>query len=656
MKSFMVAALALLFFGSTFAQTVSPWKMHNGKGVMQLQGSDGSIQQRKPGDPSGYKYLTIPASGDAGWKAAKVDSKGNINFTPVSIVKDCYKQIDFTYFETYVDVPANMKIDKFVVTFGKADDGARAYVFNSKHPKGAYAEGKDILINGAPVTGDLRNFVVAGERNRIVIAQFDICPPGNNLTGANIVVNGKEIAVAKEDCGKFELVGQWTFDGAAPLKDKKGNFGELTLTGGAKVDNGALDVGKGAYAKGTGYKGKALTEKTLVAWAKLDGMTEQGGSILTIDKKSKDEFDGIVFGERERNKWMAGSNRFARTSNLKPGYAENKPGEVVMMAISYGTKDGKAHVKAYRNGKMIGEYTQGSLASFKDDVEVLFGTRHTMGAAPRSYLDAHIEEARIYSGVLCQADIKKLKMEESFALDPNKYYRLSCKWQGESKCLAAVSSGNRIVPQLVSKSNDDSQYWKCTPVGNGYYRWTCKAQEGKSLDVINDGKNNKLQLAKTGSYTGQYWKCTPASGGYLRMTCKWQGEGKSLDVVNDGKNNKLQLANTGSYTGQFWKCTEVDPASSSASDEPVLTVYEHYDYRGKTQTFGVGYHKGYFKIGNDVISSLKIKKGYRVILYENGPGTGRELILTADTPNLGTHKFNDVTSNLKVEKTGVRGR
>ena len=297
-------------------------------------------------------------------------------------------------------------------------------------------------------------------------------------------------------CGKFKLVGHWTFEGNNPLKDLKGNFGDLQLIGGAKIDKGALDVGNNAYAKGTGFNGVPFKKKTLVAWAKLDALTPQAGSVLTIDNTNKDEFDGIVFGEKEKSKWMAGSNFHKRTNNPRPGFQETKTGELVKMAITYGDTAGNAVIKIYRNGQLIGDYLKGALPEFGKTAEVIFGTRHTLGNAPRSFIDAHIEEARIYDGVLCQKDIQQLEMESS------------------------------------------------SPV----------------------------------------------------------------------------------------------------------TVFQHYDYRGKTQSFGKGYHAGYLAIGNDVISSVKVKKGWRVILYEHGPTTGRALTLTSDTPNLGKYKFNDIVSNLRVER------
>jgi hypothetical protein len=48
----------------------------------------------------------------------------------------------------------------------------------------------------------------------------------------------------------------------------------------------------------------SLNDKTLMAWATLADLTQQGGSVLTIDD-GRDNFDGIVFGELAAAKWMA---------------------------------------------------------------------------------------------------------------------------------------------------------------------------------------------------------------------------------------------------------------------------------------------------------------------------------------------------------------
>ena len=92
---------------------------------------------------------------------------------------------------------------------------------------------------------------------------------------------------------------------------------------------------------------------------------------------------------------------------------------------------------------------------------------------------------------------------------------------------------------------------------------------------------------------------------------------------------------------------EPEPAPTP-EPEAKVTVFEHGDYQGRSQDLIVGYNAGPLAVGNDVISSVRVPRGFRVTLYEHGPGTGRELVLTEDTASL--PDFNDVTSNILVER------
>ncbi len=67
-----------------------------------------------------------------------------------------------------------------------------------------------------------------------------------------------------------------------------------------------------------GVAQSAETDKTLVAWFAPADLTHRGGSALTI--QSGDEFDGIVFGEIQPGKWMAGSDRYKRTERAQDNY------------------------------------------------------------------------------------------------------------------------------------------------------------------------------------------------------------------------------------------------------------------------------------------------------------------------------------------------
>ena len=216
-----------------------------------------------------------------------------------------------------------------------------------------------------------------------------------------------------------ELVGQWTFNPNEELVDRTGNFPDIGLKGNAAVTvDGELDVnGSGttatgwAVTEGGSYSGPTITNKTLVSWITMQGLANvvQAGSAITIDRLSGDQFDGIIFGERQTDRWMNGSSFFRRTQDFSPGFQETTTGEKIQMAITYEHLGGQIRVTGYRNGEQIGQYTADTPSSWNTgDAEVFFGQRHgTTGGGPGG-LDALIDEARIYDEVLTQAEIQAL--------------------------------------------------------------------------------------------------------------------------------------------------------------------------------------------------------------------------------------------------------
>lgn len=81
-------------------------------------------------------------------------------------------------------------------------------------------------------------------------------------------------------------------------------------------------------------------------------------------------------------------------------------------------------------------------------------------------------------------------------------------------------------------------------------------------------------------------------------------------------------------------------------------AYEHPNYGGKKLELAVGkYDMNYLigKIGNDVISSLKVSAGYEVILYEDVGFRGAKKTFRSDVAWVGDD-FNDKTSSIEVRK------
>jgi len=214
-------------------------------------------------------------------------------------------------------------------------------------------------------------------------------------------------------------VAQWTFD---TLKDSKGNFADVVLMGGATIANGQLNVDMGKWAVASPKTGGPdITEKTLVSWAYIDDLTILAGSIITLDQINADQFDGIVFGERQPRKWMAGSSGFSRTADADPGFEETQTGVLVCMAISYQDDGGTSHQRLYHNGTFIGDYKLGTVPTWKTgDAEVFWGIRHGNAASGGpSGLKGRIEESRIYNSVLSEAQIKALALTGTSAVAPN---------------------------------------------------------------------------------------------------------------------------------------------------------------------------------------------------------------------------------------------
>jgi len=227
------------------------------------------------------------------------------------------------------------------------------------------------------------------------------------LTCFVLLILSISMQAAQAQIAAESLVGWWTFDAE---KDLIGNFEEFVLNG-AVLNNGQLDVDAGKWAYAGGYTGPDIHEKTLVSWAYLQDLNVTAGSIITIDKISVDEFNGIIFAERQPSRWMNGSSFYRRTQDPDPGFEETKTDQLVQMAISY-QDDGGCHVRIYHNGDLIGDFTLGDLPTWKaGDAEVFWGKRHgNKASGGPGDLDALIEESRIYNVVLSQAEIQAMQV------------------------------------------------------------------------------------------------------------------------------------------------------------------------------------------------------------------------------------------------------
>ena len=155
-----------------------------------------------------------------------------------------------------------------------------------------------------------------------------------------------------------------------------------------------------------GASKEAIKDKTLVAWVSCDNLDQKGGSVLTVEK-SGGVFDGIVFGELAKAKWMPGSNGFSRTIREQDDFPVETADSntLVQIAVVYKGKQ----ITMYRNGDKYAEYTAKDREKFGDDTRVLMGLRHIDAMPENRFFVGAIDDARVYNVALDEKVIASLK-------------------------------------------------------------------------------------------------------------------------------------------------------------------------------------------------------------------------------------------------------
>ncbi len=97
----------------------------------------------------------------------------------------------------------------------------------------------------------------------------------------------------------------------------------------------------------------------------------------------------------------------------------------------------------------------------------------------------------------------------------------------------------------------------------------------------------------------------------------------------------------------FWSTSS---QAQYKSNNQGVTIYEHINFMGRSQTLGVGrYRASELVFGDAELSAVKVPTGLRVIMYKDDYFKGFNLVLTSDAAYVGDD-FNDVASSIIVEK------
>lgn len=175
----------------------------------------------------------------------------------------------------------------------------------------------------------------------------------------------------------------------------------------------------------------------------------------------------------------------------------------------------------------------------------------------------------------------------------------------------------------------------------------------------------------TDDFAGSSYEVGPGSYDYMTLLRAGITMVRSVRVQ---KGMQVTMYENDNYTGRSLVITEDAPMKyllakgygqvaqnvslivapyAPANAGPAVTIYkDNFSGASKKLTEGFYDFTDLGAVDNDQLSSVKIPKGWSVILYEHKESKGRSLVLTADANAalLIKNKFNDVTSSILVEK------
>jgi len=189
-----------LFLSALFAQTRSPWEMNLGEGIVSfgyMSPDHGAVEE--------YNFATIPDPDDPDWVAAPDPDIIGYCQVPSTLCNniECRYGADFTYFRTFVDIPSNVVITEFTIATSDplnfdeclgVDDGMRVSVFNSTYPGGIVVPESYVYLGGTG-TANLKDLVVSGEENTVIVTHVDDCCQHSILSRVEVVLNGEIVPV-----------------------------------------------------------------------------------------------------------------------------------------------------------------------------------------------------------------------------------------------------------------------------------------------------------------------------------------------------------------------------------------------------------------------------------------------------------------------------
>lgn len=213
-----------------------------------------------------------------------------------------------------------------------------------------------------------------------------------------------------------------------------------------------------------------------------------------------------------------------------------------------------------------------------------------------------------------------------------------------------MAPGTKLQPQPWTAA--EHQTFRFIPV-DGQWCMIEVMSSGKVLQVTSASLANGASIGeadRTGATNQQFRLVEAAEGRTFLIEARHSG--KVLDIADyrQGAGGTLYQYERHGRDNQQWLLTEVKWNADIA--DLTATIYADENFQGASQPLGLGsFDLDKLRIGNDVVSSIKIPAGLRVTIYEHSHFNGARELYYSDVASLGA--MNDKASSILVEKVAT---
>lgn len=222
-------------------------------------------------------------------------------------------------------------------------------------------------------------------------------------------------------------------------------------------------------------------------------------------------------------------------------------------------------------------------------------------------------------------------------------------------CSATGLEWKPFLAHLAYDAAEDFGRWEFT---------TDLARSGDRLVISQNGYNRCASRGRSG--------CPAMTAGLSAQDGTAEIQNSSGQVTMNPNTIRSQLVNGWeaqriNEQNQQWLEDRSEPApytnfqSATVSNLPhsvelancAVTIYEHGNFTGKSKCMRVGNFRmaEVLAVGNDAISSIKVRSGMKVTVFQHDSFNGTSATYTSDQASLGS--FNDGISSLRISQDNV---